>query len=317
MAYEFIHRSACPACASSQSTVLADVPFDGKEVGPLLTEAYGINPAILEGSHYKVIECGECGTLYQCEIGGELLLDTLYDQWLHADLNPDYQATYDWLVANAQQSRDGHDVMMVASILKTPLDRFRTLDFGMGQALWARIAHALGCVSHGFDLSHARMSFAAEHGVRTVALDAIAGGNFDYINTEQVMEHVADVASVMETLSQGLRPGGILKISVPAQGSVRATLAQVAGGATPSLLDIDPTFPLEHVNAFSKRGLVELGGRFGLSPFEPGLAARTTFLKQPRNWLSTNWRNMAKELVRPFTRYENVKNLTIWLKAEG
>lgn len=73
---------------------------------------------------------------------------------------------------------------------------------------------------------------ANRHGVKTIVFDNMGDGKFDFINAEQVMEHVTDGVDVMGRLAAGLRPGGMLKISVPAQNRVRVDLSQSIARST-------------------------------------------------------------------------------------
>lgn len=320
MIFAFLQRRRCPACGSPDGATLADTPFDGPVIGPVIGGYYGIDPTTLAGGRYVVTECRACATIYQAQVGGTELLTTLYDVWLNQAQHDEGQSALAWLAAHPRQSRDGHEVMTAAALLHADVRGLKTLDFGMGKGLWAGIAKDLGCQSHGFDLSSQRMNEAAARGIATVGLDQIAGGEFDFINTEQVMEHVTDVRPVMEMLAKGLRPGGLLKISVPAQGEVRKVLAQIRLGKVVAADDLIPVFPLEHVNAFSVDGIVRLGRDLGLERVRPGLVDRFRFIWNPKNWMSRRVANTIKELVRPFVPYENPSNLTIWLrkaKASG
>lgn len=314
MTFSFVERRACPACGSGDRIMLVDTPLDGPVVGPVVGAYYAIDPGRLAGGRYVVVECTACATLYQAEVGGDALLATLYDDWLNAVADSDDQAGLDWLAAHPRNSRDGHEVMTAAAMLRVPVRGLKTLDFGMGKGLWAGIATALGCDSYGFDLSETRMREARAKGITTVEFERIAGSDFDFINTEQVMEHVTDPRSVIETLLHGLRVGGLLKISVPAQGDVRASLARIRAGETVSARDIVPILPLEHVNALSPYGVEILGRDFGLDPVHPTRAHRLHFVWNPANWTSAKPANTLKELARPFVPYETARNMTVWLR---
>ncbi|MES3109511.1 class I SAM-dependent methyltransferase [Sphingomonas aurantiaca] len=317
MGFSFVERRECPACRSQDRVTLVDTPLDGPVIGPVVGQYYRIDPAQLAGGRFFVVECTSCATIYHAQVGGDDLLVTLYDIWLNEVGDPGDKKALAWLAAHPRHSRDGHEVMTAAALLGAPLRGFKTLDFGMGMGLWAGIAKDLGCDSHGFDLSETRMQDARARGIHTIVYDRIPGSQFDFINTEQVMEHVTEPQAVMETLSRGLRKGGLLKISVPAQGDVRASLARVRAGEIVASKDIMPVAPLEHVNALSSIGIERLGRSFGLKRVNPTRLERLRFVWNPANWLSTKPRNIVKELARPFTGYENIRNLTVWLKAEN
>lgn len=313
MLFAYEKRPECPACCSSDRVTLIDRALDDEVIGPLLNIFYGRDPIEFEGGRYQVVECKGCSTIYHAQVGGNSLLTALYDVWLNEDF--EVSDSMDWLITNPRQSMGGHEIMTAAALTNSPVASLKTLDFGMGKAHWARIAKGLGCHSYGSDLSPTRMENARNHGVSTVTLAEIPGQMFDFINTEQVMEHVTETAPIMEALARGLRPGGLLKISVPSQGNIRSSLSAVANGAPAIAKELVASFPLEHVNTFSAKGLEQLGARFGLRTVKPGFLSRIAFIKNPANWLLGRPANTAKEIVRPFIPYENQKNLTVWFRA--
>jgi len=313
MPFSFVNRTECPACASPERRTLVHRALDEPVMSDLLGSFYGECAAELSGGDYSVVECLVCLTIYHAQVGGNDLLQTLYDGWLNEG-EPDTSAL-EWLVGNPRHSMGGHEIMTAAALIGSPLSALKTLDFGMGNAHWARIAKGLGCASYGSDLSLTRMANARAYGVSTIALAEIPGQMFDFINTEQVMEHVTETASIMKALAQGLRPGGLLKVSVPSQGDIRSPLSRVANGGPAIAKELVASFPLEHVNTFSASGLEKLGARFGLHRVEPNFLKRMAFIKNPANWLLGRPTNTAKEIVRPFIPYENQRNLTVWFRA--
>ena len=99
----------------------------------------------LSGLEYEAVSCTACGTLYQTLVGNEQLLGDLYGKWLAA--NNEKYVEFEWLADHPRPSRDGHELMTAAAILHTSPDRLKTLGYGMGEGLWARIAARMGCES--------------------------------------------------------------------------------------------------------------------------------------------------------------------------
>lgn len=313
MTYRFVARDRCPACLSTARKQLANVPFNSSVLQPLLNRYRGA-PANIEG-HYNVVECERCATIYQVEIGDGSMLSEIYESWLDTQPDQGWLEQAEWLASHSRQSRDGHEIMTAAAMMRLRLPDLKTLDYGMGQGLWARISKELGCRSYGFDLSQRCTRAARLRGVKTITFDDIAGGEFDLVNTEQVMEHVTDTDDITGRLVAALRPGGILKISVPAQNRVREALRELAASRTPDPAKLDPAYPFEHVNAFSVQGLEVLGKRFGLVRLVPTRRQRLIFLAYRRSWSIRYPKNTLKELVRPFTPYEGATNLTMWFQV--
>ena len=145
--------------------------------------------------------------------------------------------------------------------------QLRVLDFGMGWGAWCAMAMAMGCEVHGHESSPVRIAHAERAGVKVLSWDDLPQHPMDFINSEQVFEHLADPLGALTHLASALAPGGLLKISVPDGADIKRRLAigdWDAGEDSPrSLLSITP---LQHVNCFSRRSLVELARRAGLAP---------------------------------------------------
>ena len=295
----FFTRDDCPACGGAGRT-LYSCPFNAGPISSFLASYYH-RELDLPGE-YRAIECNCCGTVFQAEVGDDAFLATLYGEWIDSvDPNDDPQYRFD--VANPRLSRDGHEIICASAFLDVPLEEMVTLDFGMGWASWARNARDLGCKSHGYDLSPERFAFAQAYGIITDLDDT-----FHFVNTEQVMEHVPNPAALVADLASRLRPGGILKISVPSNLGLKETLSRLAAGqASVSRDEIMPLQPLEHVNCFSKKGL-ELMSEMAV--VRPSLFDRFAFLP---DGISLRYpRKALKELVRPFWR--NRANIYVWLQ---
>jgi len=295
----FLTRDGCPACGGAGRT-LYSCPFNADPISSFL-EIYYHRELDLQGE-YRAVECKRCGTIFQAEVGDDAFLATLYGEWIDS-IDPEDDPQYRFDIANPRLSRDGHEIICAAAFLDVPLEQMVTLDFGMGWASWARNARELGCKSHGYDLSPERFTFAQKYGIITDLEET-----FHFINTEQVMEHVPRPAALVADLAARLRPGGILKISVPSSLGLKETLARLAAGQ-PSVTrdEIMPLQPLEHVNCFTPKGLELMSG---MRVVRPSLVDRFAFLP---SGISLRYpRKAVKELVRPFWR--NRANVCVWLQ---
>jgi SAM-dependent methyltransferase len=308
--FEFEHRTSCPVCGGSPEIVYS-AGFDEEPVKTFIARRYHKDTARIASAAYSIAQCSSCGLLYQEQVGSADFLDELYSAWIDDPSGPEAYDTYVRDISNPLESRDGHEIMAAARFLKKDLHTFRTLDYGMGWGLWACIAKFLGCDSWGFDLSAARREFAARKGIRVLREDTIPDSAFDFINTEQVFEHVVDPAGLAARLARGLAPGGILKISVP---SAEALATQDIGRHLErvDVVGIMPIHPLEHVNGFRRASLERLGVQSGLVPVRPPLHTRYAFLVSPGTTSIRRPAHTVKELIRPLLQYHLPRNLYCW-----
>ena len=313
--YRFRHRDSCPACHSDAVRTVYRSPFAEGGVGTFVRTYYHVDPAALASAPYQLDECERCGLVYQAWIGDDRLLSDLYTHWVDNPADPERDIdTYRADISAVRLSRDAHEIMAVSSYLGRPLKRLRTLDYGMGWALWARIAEQLGCRSHGSDLSEPRMRFARDHGIEAVTDAEIDQLVFDFINTEQVFEHVPAPLELLRKLERCLAPGGVIKLSLPSAERVEALIEMMCNGKyRGDYSTIVPIQPLEHINSFKRRSLDAMAAAAGLRTIRPDLWHRYAFLRHKGTVDPRRLQKTAKELVRPIYQHRDKSNLFVWM----
>lgn len=317
-AYTFVSRPECPVCEGKDRELLYRCRFDEGAIGKAIRQHYAIDPAIFGTNAYELVSCRSCSLVYQSSVGDSRLLDHLYCDWVKDHARPADDPVYQRNVQRPRTSRDGHELMVAARYLKIPLGELRTLDFGMGWALWARIAEQLGCRSHGAELAPERIDYARQHGVATVELDELPDNQFHFINTEQVFEHLTHPLSVGSKLASALSPGGILKLSVPLGSNARALAHRLQ--TDNASVDFDmmmPIAPLEHVNTFNPRAIAMFAARLGLRIARPSWLTRYAFVTDAGAFDLSRPLSVAKELVRPLWHVLSRRNLYVWLQKPG
>jgi SAM-dependent methyltransferase len=311
--YRFVERRGCPACRSAAFRRLAAARFDS----PQLQQALSRNAAEAlraSTSSYVLDRCATCDLVYQRFVGDDRLLAELYGVWLstpwHREL-ADREAS--GVFSAPRLSRDAHELMCISSWFDRPPESLRTLDYGMGWGLWARVSRHLGFESYGFDLAEGRMKAAADAGIRVVHEGALEPGFFDFINTDQVFEHVPDPLGLARRLHAALRPGGVLKICVP-NGEPVVRRASRAEDSLQEAWSLNPVAPLEHVNCFTRKSLRLMGEEAGLQMVRPSLRHQFAFLKESRSIDVRRPALAAKSMIRPWHRYRNPATLYVWLQ---
>jgi 2-polyprenyl-3-methyl-5-hydroxy-6-metoxy-1,4-benzoquinol methylase len=268
----------------------------------------------LSGGIYEVDRCTDCRLIFQRYVGGAALLSALYEDWLNSSYDPDQDASYQDSVAHPARTRDGHELLAAAHTLRRPLSSLRVLDYGMGWGLWARIAHELGAHALGYDLSPTRRVYASRHGIEVVDVDALPNLAIDFINADQVLEHVSAPLETARLFAQTLRPGGIVKIAVPrADGIDRRLRLPEWSVAKSSRNSLTAIHPLEHVNCFSARALTRLLEGAHLVPMRISLAAYSAFVLTPGG-IPRRPISLGKAFARPLYNTFSRSNLYAWFR---
>lgn len=306
-------RGACPICSGPPRTFY-ECGFGEEPLLGFLEWRYDQNGDLLTGGTYRLNQCTCCSLIYQDEVGDDQLLNVIYSEWIGGSAeggtaDPHYLRDTRWPF----ESRDAHEIMAAASFLRKPLSDLRTLDFGMGWALWANTARILGCESWGAEMAVQRVEYAKNLGISIAATDDPPAAYFDFINTEQVLEHLADPLPTAEKLVSALRPGGILKVSVPsAESLAKSRIEQYL--STRDLKGIVPVAPLEHVNGFTRASMAKLAQLLGVRIVRPSLPSRYSFVLKRRTADLRRPRQAIKEIVRPLVQYRMPSNLYAWLQ---
>jgi SAM-dependent methyltransferase len=263
----FAVRKACPVCAGTDLSELYRCAYTASPIRDFMETRYArigtIDFGLLEEADYALKECGGCGLIFQEQVPDEGLSEIVYERWA----DPEKAYLHKEKRAVAGRGRNALEVMSILEFFGRKPEDLRLLDFGMGWGFWVRIARAFGCQAYGLEVSASRVEHAEEHGVETLNPDRLDAYEFDFINSEQVFEHLPRPFETAVELAGRLRDGGILKISVPNGMRVKGRLRNpdwlAPYGSSRSLNDVSP---LQHLNCFTHRSLLRLGRRAGLRP---------------------------------------------------
>lgn len=320
-AVHFVERQDCPVCHSTALLTIMACDFADDPIATNIRDFYGRNPERLRGWNFQLDQCTRCDCLFQRWMGDEAFLEELYTYWLegHISDDPDSYGPWQTILAEPRKSRDGQEIIMAAACLGKPVEGLRTLDYGMGFGTWARVALALGTDSRGFELSSTCVAYARGKGVGIISQEDLdrGGNNFDYINSEQVFEHIGNPGDEAKRLAANLRPGGLLKVAVPSGiGMVDRVRRGTWSAAKYSKDSLNAVQPLEHINAFTRKTMEELGRLAGLERIRIPYRHRFAFLGH-RGAVPLAPKGLAISLLRPWHRFNNKLNLHYWYRKPG
>lgn len=261
----FETRELCPACGAAAGETLFSGKFTDQPIVDFLLGFYSsqgmIDISLLAGGKYTLVACGECGLVYQKEILNEHLMYVLYEKWI----DPEYALKLHQCFGTEYHLKQLREMANVFHLLGDIPSKLKCLDFGMGWGLWCRMARGFGCEVHGMELSRSRIDYAESFGIPNVSYQSINGAEYDFINTEQVFEHIPNPLETLIDLKDALSQKGILKISVPdgwnIRKKIRSGLMRKADSFRGELVSIHP---LEHINCFDYSTLIKMAKKAGL-----------------------------------------------------
>jgi 2-polyprenyl-3-methyl-5-hydroxy-6-metoxy-1,4-benzoquinol methylase len=256
----------------------------------------------LAKGRYTLLHCQTCASCFQQHILNDQGMDALYEKWIPVEdsFRKKAQAPLSVRVGYARQCTQ------IVRALKRPPHEIQVLDFGMGWGTWLMMARAFGMQVTGLELSPKRVEYARSNGLRVVTPEEIAPETIDFINAEQVFEHLPEPITALQSCYRWLKAGGILRIAVPNGSKVSRITAQKKWH-----FDTMPTIPLEHINTFTPQSLHRFAETHGFRVIHPPLVLPSTGFQVSdiRQFLGI----LAADLG---TRINLWRSTTVWLQKK-
>jgi 2-polyprenyl-3-methyl-5-hydroxy-6-metoxy-1,4-benzoquinol methylase len=219
-----------------------------------------VPPDALAGASYRVLGCSRCDFLYQDRVLDQDGMQALYRDWIDSagSLRKKQNAR-----AKLFRQYAGQIQALIALMPGVPA-QMRVLEYGMGWGYWSRMAQAHGVDVSGYELAADRRRHAQAMGVNVIGELPPPGARFECIYANQVFEHLSDPVATLRALCARLAAGGLVYIRVPDGRGIAKRLKR--SGWSPELQAIHP---LEHINCFTRKTLVEMAEQAGLKPVNP------------------------------------------------
>jgi 2-polyprenyl-3-methyl-5-hydroxy-6-metoxy-1,4-benzoquinol methylase len=146
------------------------------------------------------------------------------------------------------------------SLIRKKPSEIKLLDLGMGWGQWANMAKGFGGQVFVAEISEERKLMAKEMGLGVTDINN-TDLKFDFVNLDQVLEHLANPEEVIKKISSLMCTKGIIKIEVPnGKDQIKSLLNKNWKPKKDSL------HPLEHINSFSPSSLIKSFSIIGFKP---------------------------------------------------
>lgn len=256
------YRNECPICSQAAPEIFSR-SYASRELD-WVRNRFCFLSDLLSGNNFTVRYCQSCDFVFQeatpegqelaviygtHSISREAILDEISHQKLH------------WFAHMTEE------ILVMRQMLKS--DMPKVLDYGANWGKWASMAQAHGCDVYAVELNPVAADFCRSRGIRVIAEEELSLHKFDFINVDQVLEHLGDPVGVAKKLGQCLSKGGYLKFSVPHNKRLKSRLQMSRVeeyGEVLSSENIDALDPLVHLNLFSNASLNALAMKSGLKP---------------------------------------------------
>ena len=286
-----ILRDKCPICNCASSKIIFNHNFNEELIKEYMDVAYQGNSDIefLEDVNFMIVTCKRCNFSYQKYVLNEVRLDELYNKWINPDLAKEWNDNSD----KAQIKQTFLNMLKYAKHhLRMKPENIRVLDYGAGFGDSLFIAKELGFDAYAYEYSFERIKILEEKGIKTI--DSKSEIKFDFIISNQVLEHVTYPLYLLKDISSKLKEHGIIYISVPNCPLIERNLKAVenikdAKELHKALLKAS-VGAFQHINFFTNKTLKLLVKKSDLKPI---LSLKQSLSKPIR----------LKNVIRPFYKY--------------
>lgn len=256
-----IDRIECPICAQQGHSIFR-WPYQSRELLRVAAHAPNVR-AIAVTRDYEVLCCDECDISYQRWVPNDQEAAELYALHGNEDdiLDEITQQKLHWY------SHMTEEILVMRQIIDKGLPK--VLDYGCNWGKWASMALAYGCDVYAVEVNSIAADFVSRRGVKMISDSQLAQHTFDFINADQVLEHLPDPKPLLARLASALTSTGMIKLSTPSAPRLSHNLTKAARAKDGSILSpsrIDALEPLIHLNLFSNRSLRVIGDKIGLVP---------------------------------------------------
>lgn len=295
----FIERNDCLVCNDNKHETLYSSPLNEGPLFDFIYNFYHQKPEKeqLASGRYHILQCKKCRLVWQKDIPDGSLMKELYEIWIDSDrsLKKRREAKIHLYSDYARQ------IQWIAHFIPERPHNVRVLDYGSGWGYWLMMAKAHGYDAKGLEMAENKVSFCNSNGLEIIRdLSEQEDESLDFINSEQVLEHVPAPGHALRDLAAKLKKGGVIRVSVPDGCSYHKALLQKGL----NFKEMGVIHPLEHINCFNHDNLLYLGKKSGLQPIE-----KMPVLKYP-----SRLKNLYKNSYFRYSYSRQFKSTTIYFR---
>lgn len=258
----FVQRTTCINCRGLALRELSSGRFDQGPLGSFIaSDPWGEHPGpFLVGQKWAFVQCESCGMAFHQHILDPEWNARRFERWMSQQAIEVFESgfTTPSVRLDTGASYVAHALRIEKLTRRIRNDeQVRVLDFGCGYGGFLSVCAALGFDAVGVD----RAASKRQHGSYDKVFESLElvdqSRPFHAVTLFEVLEHLDDPLSMLEQLAKLLPSGGALVLETPNCEGVRDLQTRE---------DYYKIHPLEHINAFTHRSLIDIAQRAGFEP---------------------------------------------------
>ena len=245
-----IERLVCPFCKNNEFQTLYKIKYCDEKLKKFLSDYYKSNVLIeiLKNCIYEICECFNCNGLFQKYEPDKEFSDLLYDKIISAENS--FEKKNDYLERNKNKLKQ--DLLMISNLPLNQKDNIKILEFGCGWGSWSKFmkSHSLNITTCEF--SDSRHKHLLKNDINNIKNINEIKDKFDFIYSEEVLEHVSSPLDILHKLTKLLKTNGYMFHRFPSSYNFKK---KIITEYTPGK---DCAHPLEHLNIFNKKSFLKM-----------------------------------------------------------
>ena len=256
-----IERLKCPFCNGNTYRSLFKKKYSSKELSDFIFQYYKSKELvkILQNEIYELCECLNCHGIFQKNIPDDSFLNYLYNELISSVESLNKKVDY---IKNHERKLN-QDFQMITSLFEKKIENIKILEFGCGWGFWSKFMLSKSLNVTTCEFSNVRHQHLIENKIKNFrSLDNL-NMKFDFIYSEEVLEHVTSPIDILNQLKNLLSKNGYMFHRFPSSFLFKNKLSKKY------IPRKDCAHPLEHINIINKKSFIQMSKNLQINICNP------------------------------------------------
>ncbi|WP_440653607.1 class I SAM-dependent methyltransferase, partial [Candidatus Pelagibacter sp. HIMB1506] len=252
-----LERFDCPFCEKNKFKSIYKKNYSNIRLSNFIQKYYKsvtLNE-ILKSKYYNLCKCLNCEGIFQKFIPNNELSNFLYDEIIST--NESYNKKLNFIENNKNKLEQ--DFLMISNLFNGKLKNIKILEFGSGWGYWSKFMKSKSLNVSTCEFSKKRHQYLVKNHIRNFRFLEQINEKFDFIYSEEVLEHVAYPLKSLNQLNKILNINGYMFHRFPSSFLFETKLNERY------IPNKDCAHPLEHINIIKKRTFYKMSQSLNLN----------------------------------------------------
>ena len=243
-------RNKCPTCEKDNMNVIYSISCSDSRyqqflaLEPTYSDAFFSEfNELMNDVNFEVAKCVNCGMIFQTFVLSDAGMKKYYEEWISDKKLEEYRAM--------SNHSDYYRSRIKFVEFMTNIKQMKILDWGAGTGEFCSIAKSLEHKPFAYEFSEERIKTMNRLGIEVINEADLEENYFDFINIDQVLEHLSWPLGELKKIARYLKNDGVIFVSTPNCLSIEKLL--INNSLTKKTFE--QISPHQHINAFNNKTL--------------------------------------------------------------